>query len=332
MTEDMLEQQSEVLSKLGTSAEGAHLRARMQSACLLSDMEAFKAANPGCVLEDFVRWYSPRDYVEVEQSEESAPRGELSARMKIPGNMWLEAWDTAKATPTRRQRRLFDDTTEAEKVLHYLSGLKPSELMPQLLPSLILSALSKLREEESVEDLPSVKKAIDQASAQAGKLLHQNTPDLALLEEFLLQLMSLETSITRARSLKAKFKVTSESESESEDHQQLLEFVNCLLEEPEVEVTGAGQGPAGSIIHQLFVSAQRAALSPLDPDSGLDPDSRGPDQIPDFPAPAGRELLLRTCVPSPASYSRPLPQRLFCVLLRDEFRLASAFSHDTAFF
>lgn len=44
MTEDLLEEQSEVLAKLGTSAEGAHLRARMQSACLLSDMESFKVA------------------------------------------------------------------------------------------------------------------------------------------------------------------------------------------------------------------------------------------------------------------------------------------------
>lgn len=42
MTEDLLEEQSEVLAKLGTSAEGTHLRARMQSACLLSDMESFK--------------------------------------------------------------------------------------------------------------------------------------------------------------------------------------------------------------------------------------------------------------------------------------------------
>ena len=42
MTEDLLEEQSEVLAKLGSSAEGTHLRARMQSACLLSDMESFK--------------------------------------------------------------------------------------------------------------------------------------------------------------------------------------------------------------------------------------------------------------------------------------------------
>ena len=25
-------------------------------------MESFKAANPGCVLADFVRWHSPRDW------------------------------------------------------------------------------------------------------------------------------------------------------------------------------------------------------------------------------------------------------------------------------
>ena len=56
--------------RLGTSAEGANLRARMQSACLLSDMESFKAANPGAVLGDFVRWYSPRDWVEEELVDE----------------------------------------------------------------------------------------------------------------------------------------------------------------------------------------------------------------------------------------------------------------------
>lgn len=28
-------------------------------------MQAFKAANPGCVLADFVRWYSPRDWIPV---------------------------------------------------------------------------------------------------------------------------------------------------------------------------------------------------------------------------------------------------------------------------
>lgn len=42
MTEDMLQEHAEVLSQLGTTQEGARVRAQMQSASLLSDMEAFK--------------------------------------------------------------------------------------------------------------------------------------------------------------------------------------------------------------------------------------------------------------------------------------------------
>jgi len=36
--------------------------------------------------------------------------------MKIPGNVWVEVWHSARPVPARRQRRLFDDTKEAEKV------------------------------------------------------------------------------------------------------------------------------------------------------------------------------------------------------------------------
>ena len=36
--------------------------------------------------------------------------------MQIPGNMWTEVWQGAKPVPARRQKRLFDDTKEAEKV------------------------------------------------------------------------------------------------------------------------------------------------------------------------------------------------------------------------
>jgi len=42
MTEDMLEEQAQILTQLGTSEEGARVRAQMQCASLLSDMEAFK--------------------------------------------------------------------------------------------------------------------------------------------------------------------------------------------------------------------------------------------------------------------------------------------------
>lgn len=334
MTEDLLEEQSEVLAKLGTSAEGAHLRARMQSACLLSDMESFKAANPGCCLEDFVRWYSPRDYIEEEVIDEKGNkviRGELSARMKIPSNMWVEAWETAKPVPARRQKRLFDDTREAEKVLHYLAVQKPADLARHLLPCIIHAAVLKVKEEEAVEDISSVKKIIKQIISHSSKVLRFPSPEDKKLEEIIAQIMSVEAIIARARSLKAKFGVEKcENEEEKEDLQR---FVNSLLEQPEVSVVGAGRGPAGSIIHKLFVNAQRVPV-PLEEElrrSGS-PEERRQGVQSEFPPPAGREVILRASVPRPAPYSKALPQRMYSVLTREDFRLAGAFSADTTFF
>ncbi|XP_026037733.1 rab3 GTPase-activating protein catalytic subunit-like isoform X2 [Astatotilapia calliptera] len=68
----------------------------------------------------------------------------------------------------------------------------------------------------------------------------------------------METVITQARSLKAKFSVPEDDSGEAAD--ELKKFVSSLLEEPEVVVTGAGQGLAGSIIHRLFISAQRVEV------------------------------------------------------------------------
>ncbi|XP_060543926.1 rab3 GTPase-activating protein catalytic subunit isoform X1 [Pantherophis guttatus] len=345
MTEDLLEEQSEVLAKLGTSAEGAHLRARMQSACLLSDMESFKAANPGCCLEDFVRWYSPRDYIEEETVDEKGGvviKGELSARMKIPSNMWVEAWETAKPVPARRQRRLFDDTREAEKVLHYLAVQKPADLARHLLSCVIHAAVLKVKEEESLEDIGLVKKIIKQIISHSSKVLRFPNPEDKKLEEIISQIMNVEATIARARSLKAKFGI--EKCSKEEERKDLEKFVNSFLEQPEVSVLGAGRGPAGIIIHKLFVNAQRLTesseeVAPMMPyeeelkrSGSMDEKRLNSGMSSDFPPPAGREVILRTTVPRPAPYSKPLPQRMYSVLTKDDFRLAGAFSSDTTFF
>lgn len=48
-----------------------------------------------------------------------------------------------------------------------------------------------------------------------------------------------------------------------------------------------------------------------------------------LPPEAGREFLLWSTIPSPTQHSLLCPQRLFCVLTPDEFRLAGAFTSDT---
>ncbi|CAI9577763.1 unnamed protein product [Staurois parvus] len=160
------------------------------------------------------------------------------------------------------------------------------------------------------------------------------------MEDIISQIANAEATIARARSLKAKFATERcENPVEKED---LETFVSCLLEQPEVPIIGAGRGVAGAIIHKMFVNAQRltessdeaATLGPLEEDlkkSSL-PEDRKVMSGTDFPPPAGREVILRTMVPRPAPYSKALPQRMYSVLTKDDFRLAGAFCSDTSFF
>lgn len=126
--------------RLGDDAKASELRARMMSASLLSDMESFKAANPGSEFCDFVQWYSPRDW-------KPDDGGALGDRMLLPGNPWAEAWNVARPVPAARQRRLFDETREAEQVLHFLRSRTVSNVVELLLPALLRAGAIKALEE-----------------------------------------------------------------------------------------------------------------------------------------------------------------------------------------
>jgi len=118
---------------------------------MLVDMLAFffilffpcQAANPGAVLEDFVRWYSPKDWLPADHASADAAgaphahahvHGRLSTRMGDPGgdNLWRRSWRGAVSQPARLQAPLFDPTTEAEKVLHFLEAVTPAQVLSQV--------------------------------------------------------------------------------------------------------------------------------------------------------------------------------------------------------
>lgn len=61
--------------------------------------------------------------------------------MTIPGNTWIEAWNSATAVPARRQKRLFDDTKEAENVFNWLNSLNIGQIVEQILPIVFYSAI-----------------------------------------------------------------------------------------------------------------------------------------------------------------------------------------------
>ncbi|XP_057980742.1 uncharacterized protein LOC131166311 isoform X2 [Malania oleifera] len=165
LTEDLLKETEEFVLRTGSMGAGCSQ--------LLSDMQAFKAANPGCILEDFIRWHSPPDWTETELSNEAednfddvdllSTRGQLSRRMqkevrlifsklgvsvlinklkisysaKLKGNLWRELWETAKPVPAVKQTPLFDEDLAVEGILNDLEDISPSELFEQLFVSLL---------------------------------------------------------------------------------------------------------------------------------------------------------------------------------------------------
>ncbi|XP_065358583.1 rab3 GTPase-activating protein catalytic subunit isoform X2 [Calliphora vicina] len=140
-TEDQLQDDADVMLKLGPTSD--HVTAMMCST-LLSDAEAFKAANLNAEFEDFIRWYSPNDWEEY-LDEEGVKQHKLSARMKAEGNTWQMVWEQAKPVPVARQKRLFDDTNEGYKVLNYLETRNIGEIYGLTIVPLLHSTILKLK-------------------------------------------------------------------------------------------------------------------------------------------------------------------------------------------
>ncbi|XVE50682.1 hypothetical protein DITRI_Ditri01bG0182900 [Diplodiscus trichospermus] len=147
LTEDLIRETEELVLRTGSVGAGCSR--------LLSDMQAFKAANPGCILEDFVRWHSPPDWTENEPSDEvnsSVTRGQLSNRMQKEGNLWRELWETAKPVPAIKQTPLFDEDLAVEGILNLLEDIPTSELFQQLFVSLLGLGFVLAEEKLSTDD------------------------------------------------------------------------------------------------------------------------------------------------------------------------------------
>ncbi|KAL3639978.1 hypothetical protein CASFOL_014946 [Castilleja foliolosa] len=139
LTEDLIKETEEFVLRTGSVGAGCSQ--------LLSDMQAFKAANPGCILEDFVRWHSPPDWMENEipnndlDDTSEIVKGQLSMRMQKEGNLWRELWETSKPVPAVRQSPLYDEDLAVEGILNYLDEISSAELFKQLYVAALGSGL-----------------------------------------------------------------------------------------------------------------------------------------------------------------------------------------------
>ncbi|KAI3820519.1 hypothetical protein L1987_08067 [Smallanthus sonchifolius] len=143
LTEDLVKETEEFILRTGSVGAGCSQ--------LLSDMQAFKAANPGCILEDFVRWHSPPDWMEPTtddvtkesfDGDNASSRGHLSMRMQKEGNLWREIWETAKPVPAVKQSPLYDEDLSVEHILQGLEDFPPSDFFEQLYISLLCSGFA----------------------------------------------------------------------------------------------------------------------------------------------------------------------------------------------
>ncbi|KAL8147976.1 hypothetical protein AgCh_005344 [Apium graveolens] len=152
MTEDMHEERLQAAEAFGNFSFSAQLERDV----LLSDMSAFKAANPDAIFEDFIRWHSPKDWEDEDtldggdakdRSEKKwPPRGRLSARMSDNANSWRKIWNEAPALSVSNQKPLLDPNREGEKVLHYLETLSPYQLLEQMVCTAFKAAADTLHQ------------------------------------------------------------------------------------------------------------------------------------------------------------------------------------------
>lgn len=228
---------------------------------------------------------------------------------QVPGNLWVEAWREAGHQPARRQRRLFDDTVEAEKVFRYLDDLGPGRLCFELLPNVLAEAIRELNRiydpELGPAELPGILETLQARAAGATRRFGEG-PDR--YEEVLRRMAHAEVLVARARSLAAKLAPNRESD--------LLPFVRAALSgAPEVAVVGASRGPVGMALQRLVAACQ---------------EEEGEEGR--LTEPSGKEYLLRAEHNLPGTGSRLGPQRLFCAVQKDDCRLCGVFSRDTMFY
>ena len=139
-------------------------RSNLYKSMLLSDMQAFKAANHGCRFEDFIRWYSPRDWIESDEGG-----GMLSKRM-TGDSAWTSAWVSAEPTPVASQSTLFDPLEEAENIIQQLISIEPLDLISQMSLSLFSAACQLLTQSPSQVVQRQVERLIETANQHSDWL------------------------------------------------------------------------------------------------------------------------------------------------------------------
>ncbi|XP_018473723.2 uncharacterized protein LOC108844938 isoform X2 [Raphanus sativus] len=222
MTEDMHEERLQAVEAFGDSL---NVPGQLEKDILLSDMSAFKAANPDAVFEDFIRWHSPGDWessdpetteasgsISKDSKDNWPPQGRLSQRMSDQGNLWRKSWNDAPALPADDQKPLLDPNREGEKILHYLETVRPHQLLEQMVCTAFRGSADTLNL-TNFGDMKQMTSKLEQLyliiKSTLGVLQRNNVPDIEQTVKDLRRLCvvfeHVEKLVTVAASLHRKF-------------------------------------------------------------------------------------------------------------------------------
>ena len=95
----------------------------------------------------------------------------------------VEVWNSAKSVPVRKQKRLFDDTKEAEKVFEWLNMLTICNIVQELLPMLFYSSVLCVLK-ESKEIINDYEGLVDSLIDKTIKVTRNNRDDVKKYQVF----------------------------------------------------------------------------------------------------------------------------------------------------
>uniref|UniRef100_A0A0N5BM10 Rab3 GTPase-activating protein catalytic subunit n=1 Tax=Strongyloides papillosus TaxID=174720 RepID=A0A0N5BM10_STREA len=279
-------------------------RMKKQIIVLKSDMSAFKAANPGCCFEDFVRWHSPNDWILNEENGTYA----LSQRMTDIDNIWQLTWKEAPIAPITEQEHIFNETIEAYKILDILKDVNIQELINLVIPCGIKIGFKTLLENVPLKDRYSQEQLND---LQKYLLKTSGTNQYNVLVHFTKSLKNIQNSIFYYNSLKSLFtKVNGNLSVDEEDRLEelILKLINREdITEIEVEgkneyisakipILGGPKGFIGQIVNQLATMCENI------------------NEGTSFPQPERKEYLLKCKCRRPHIGSRECNNRMYTIV------------------
>jgi hypothetical protein len=110
---------------------------RWQRPKLLSDIKAFKAANPDSLFEDFIAWYGvpedPLQAYDAHDTEDAQSNPATEQNGALTRQFWWELWNQADPVAAVHQPPLFDASTTIEMMLDDFESLHPANLLCQVM-------------------------------------------------------------------------------------------------------------------------------------------------------------------------------------------------------